>query len=67
MRVKYVGDENVSDAQVSWGNNDDPRGVLNTEQEYKVVVKDVHSWHTKYVLEGVEHLKFNSVPFESVD
>lgn len=67
MRVKYVGDEKVSNEQVNWGSNDDPRGLLQEGVEYVVAKEEVHSWHTKYVLEGVEHLKFNSVHFESVD
>ena len=58
--VKYNGE--ASDEQVNWGSNTDPRGLLNTENVYKVINVEVHSWHTKYYLEGIEG-KFNSVHF----
>jgi len=60
MRVKYIG---CTDEQVRWGGNDDPRTVLEEGQEYEVEEKEVHSWHTKIKLVGVEG-KFNSVCFE---
>lgn len=54
--------EGATDAQVSWGNNDDPRGVLIEGQEYEVAERDVHSYHTKIRLVGIEG-RFNSVCF----
>lgn len=50
------------DEQVRWGNNDDPRKVLNMGQWYKIQQVEVHSWHTKLTLCGVDG-KFNSVHF----
>lgn len=66
MRVVYVGDAEVSDAQVRWGGNDDPRGVLQEGVEYQVAEEEVHSWHTKLHLTEVPGRKFNSVHFREV-
>lgn len=60
-KVIYVG---ASDSQVSWGNCDDPRGLLVEGETYEVYDKDVRSWHTKLTLVGFEDLRFNSVCFE---
>lgn len=59
MKTKYIG---CDDAQVAWGSCNDPRGVLEEGELYEVVGKQRHSWHTKYILEGIEG-KFNSVCF----
>lgn len=59
-KVRYIG---ASDEQVRWGNNDDPRGLLEIGNIYEVEHEDVHSWHTKYSLKGIKG-KFNSVCFE---
>lgn len=61
MRAKYIG---ASDAQVNWGGNDDPRGVLTEEEIYTVDKVEPHSWHTKYHINGK---KYNSVCFEPVE
>ena len=61
MRVRYQpsdGDEH----KARWGANRDPRGVLDPEVTYKVERVEVHSWHTKLWLVGVEG-RFNSVHF----
>lgn len=58
--VVYTG---ASDAQVNWGGNDDPRGVLIEGNEYVVRSTEVHSWHTKIELEEFPGLRFNSVCF----
>lgn len=63
MKVIYTG---ATDAQVNWGGGDDPRGVLVEGQEYEVEHRDVHSWHTKLTLAGVEG-RFNSVCFDVVE
>lgn len=52
-----------SDEQVNWGNNDDPRKVLELGKEYEVETVEEHSWHTKYYLVGIKG-KFNSVHFK---
>lgn len=53
----------ASDEQVKWGNNDDPRKVLEIGKEYEVEKAEVHSWHTKVYLVGIKG-RFNSVHFE---
>ncbi len=62
-RVRYRGD--TSTDQVRWGNNDDPRLCLIPGAHYTVRRIEVHSWHTKLWLVGVEG-KFNSVHFDEV-
>ena len=61
-KVIYRGD--ASDDTVRWGGNDDPRGVLEPGKEYFLLVEEVHSWHTKYILAEHPTLKFNSVDFD---
>lgn len=56
----------VDDAQVNWGSNDDPRGLLNSSETYEVLRTDVHSWHTKIILKKFPTKSFNSVHFEVV-
>lgn len=63
MKVKYIG---ASDAQVQWGNCDDPRDVLIEGAVYEVEKEDVHTWHTKLHLVGIEG-RFNSVCFEKLE
>ena len=58
-RVVYIG---TDDAQVRWGGNDDPRGVLTEGQSYEVEKTEVRSWHTKIKLSGIPGW-FNSVSF----
>lgn len=62
-RVIYTG---TSDEQVHWGaGNDDPRKVLIEGDIYQVEKVEVHSWHTKISLRGVQG-KFNSVSFNKL-
>lgn len=58
--VVYVG---ASDAQVNWGGCDDPRPLLTKGKEYVVDRTEVHSWHTKVVLQGING-RFPSAAFE---
>ena len=60
MKVKYIG---ASDAQVQWGNCDDPRNVLIEGEVYEVEKEEAHTWHTKLSLIGIGG-RFNSVCFE---
>ena len=62
-KAKYIG---ADDYQVRWGNHDDPRGVLVEGQEYEIEYIDVHDWHTKVKLVGING-NFNSVCFEMID
>ena len=65
MRVRYRGD--AIDAQVQWGECEDPRGVLVPGATYTVADREVHSQHTKLFLEGVPSGRgFNSVHFDRV-
>ena len=59
-KVTYTG---ANDSQVIWGGCDDPRGILVEGQSYEVEKRDVHSWHTKLKLVGIEG-RFNSVCFD---
>jgi hypothetical protein len=62
-KVRYIG---VTDTQVKWGSNDDPRLVLEEGKIYTISSVDIHSWHTKVELEGIEG-RFNSVSFEPAE
>jgi hypothetical protein len=61
-RVIYVGS---SEEQVIFGTNDDPRKVLIEGDIYQVEKVEVHSYHTKISLRGVQG-KFNSVSFNKL-
>lgn len=61
-KVKFT---EASDSQVAWGNNDDPRLLLDTETVYEVENVEVHSWHTKIYLVGIDG-KFNDVSFKLI-
>jgi hypothetical protein len=58
-RIKFIGS---TIDQVCWGSNSDPNGILNTETIYEISNVEVHSWHTKIELNGING-KFNSVSF----
>jgi len=60
-RVKYIG---CDDSQMNYGGNDDPRDILVIGGTYSISKTEVHSWHTKIYLIGLEKYKFNSVCFE---
>jgi len=62
-RVIFDG---ADDAQVKWGSNDDPRGLLTVGATYEVEIRDVRSWHTKLKLKGIDGW-FNSVSFSPAD
>jgi hypothetical protein len=59
-KVRYMGS---SVEQVRWGGNDDPSEVLKEGEIYEVDHTEVHSYHTKVFLVGVEG-RFNSASFE---
>ncbi len=61
MTVRFAG---ATDEQVNWGNTDDPRGVLEVGDVYKVDAVEEHNWHTKIYLADFPNLAFNSVCFE---
>jgi hypothetical protein len=58
--------DGASDAQIKWGGNDDPNKVLKIGTLYDVVDIEVHSWHTKLQLHGIDG-KFNSASFTLCD
>lgn len=62
-KLKYLG---CTDEQYKWGQNDDPRETLEEGHVYDVDVVDVHSWHTRIKLIGIQG-EFNSVCFEEVE
>lgn len=59
MKVIFVG---CSEEQRRFGNNTGNLAELTVGAEYKVVAQEIHSWHTKYYLEGHKG-SFNSVGF----
>ena len=61
MTATYNGE--ASDAQVGWGSNDDPRGVLENGRVYTEDRVETHSWHTKVILKEFPDKRFNSVHF----
>lgn len=61
--MKQVVYDGAIDAQVRWGNNDDPRGVLIEGETYNVKSEEVHSWHTKIELAEFPGKKYNSACF----
>ena len=62
MKVKYIG---TDDDQVRWGSNNDPRGLLEIGNIYEVEKEEVHTWHTKLYLKGING-RFNSVSFKEI-
>ena len=48
--------------QINWGNNDNPDDVLERGKEYTVKMTEMHTSHTKLIIEGYEG-KFNSICF----
>ena len=64
MKIRYLGG---SAAQIHFGNCDDPTDLLVVGQEYELLRKQVHSWHTKILLAEHPDKVFNSVLFESTD
>ena len=62
-RVRFLG---CSDGQVSWAGHDDPKGILVIGNIYDVSKWEVHSWHTRVFLEGIDG-EFNSVCFEEIE
>lgn len=57
--VTYIG---CNKDQINWGSNTDPHNILIENQIYKVVDIEIHTSHTKLILEGING-KFNSVCF----
>jgi len=61
-RVKFIG---CTENQYKWGSCTNPNGILKIGHYYQVEDIEVHSWHTKITLVGIEG-KFNSVSFEDL-
>lgn len=61
-KVRYIS---CIDAQVKWGNCDDPRGLLTPGSEYIISKVEEHDWHTKISLRGFKG-RFQSTCFELV-
>lgn len=61
-KVKFTG---CSKEQQKWGNNTDPTDKLVVGSEYTISDIEIHSWHTKITLEGIDG-RFNSVCFDVV-
>ena len=59
-KLKYLG--NATNAQIRWGNHNDPRNLLEKNNMYDVDKIEIHSWHTKVFLKGYSG-SFNSIWF----
>ena len=59
--AEYTG---ASQAQVSWGNCADPRGVLTLGASYEIEREEVHSSHTKLFLADYPGKGFPSAAFK---
>lgn len=62
MSYKVKFKNKASGAQINWGGCDNPNDLLKIDQEYEVEEIDVHSYHTKLKLVGIEGW-FNDVTF----
>ena len=62
MKVRYNG---CTDIQVTYGDHDDPRGVLEKGSIYEVEYQRVRAWTTDFKLTGIDG-RFNSTCFEKV-
>jgi len=61
-RVVFIG---ASVEQIKWGKCDDPNKVLKIGDEYTVDHTEMHSWHTKVYIKGVDGA-FPSTAFDDV-
>ena len=64
MKARYIG---ATQSQINWGGNDDPRPLLTIGKIYTVKRREIHSWHTKFILAEYPNKKFNSVNFEKAN
>ncbi len=55
--------EESTPEQVKWGSNDDPKKFLKRGEVYTIEKLEVHSQHTKVILQECLGKKFNSVSF----
>lgn len=58
--VIFIG---VTDVQVKWGSNNDPREIMKEGDVLEIENIEVHSWHTKLYFVGIKG-EFNSVSFK---
>jgi len=59
-KVKFLG---CCEAQHNWGSHTGDLSKLKIGKKYKVIKIEVHGWHTKVFIDGIEG-SFNSVCFE---
>jgi hypothetical protein len=62
MKIIYTG-ENVSKESIQWGSHTSPVGILEPGNEYDLEKEEMHSWHTRIYLKGIDGY-FNSVWFD---
>ena len=60
MFITYLG---CTEGQIRYGGHNDPRPLLRVGEEYEIVSCEVHSWHTKIELDGIDG-RFNSTCFD---
>lgn len=64
--MKQVTFNGASIEQIRWGGNDDPNPLLEVGKTYEIEDIEVHSWHTKIRLVGIDG-KFNDASFTYLD
>jgi len=62
--VRFTGVE--CKEQIQWGNHTNPDGILEKGETYVISKYEIHSWHTRVYLDGVDGY-FNALWFEQVD
>ena len=61
-RGDVVRFDGASKEQIRWGSNTDPKDILRAGNFYEIESVEVHSWHTKISLKGIDG-QFNSASF----
>jgi len=60
---KVIFIEKATKEQIAWGSCDDPNEKLTVGKVYELENKQVHAWHTKYKIRGIEGW-FNGISFK---
>ncbi len=50
--------------EIRWGDNDDPRGLLESGETYTIMLEEAHTWHTHVYLQEFPGKAFNSIWFK---
>lgn len=64
--TKIIYQGNATDAQVKWGDGDDPRIHLIFNRVYTIEKIKIHSWYTEVHLLEMPGMKFNMIYFKEI-